>query len=252
MSTLLYKATRVYREYGAIPLAKRGIQFGYNSYIRPRLPKRVVSYNKVPVRAARLGDSLIPWHDTNIPRYEEALIRGIRQYVQVGNTVVIVGGGWGVSTVVAANQVGNSGHVVTFEGSKDMVVNVKDTVSLNCVDDLVSIRHSIVGRAISIHGNEQGAPTISPVDLPDCDIIVLDCEGAEIDILRDMDIRPEVVLVETHGMFGATERKVRDLLERANYEIIASDIAEMRWKNKCENNDIYVLAATKSNGAKLK
>jgi hypothetical protein len=68
MAAMREKATRIWREDGLMTLAKRSVQFGYDSLIRPLLPKRVVSYNGVPVRASRLGDSLIPWQtrDSNI------------------------------------------------------------------------------------------------------------------------------------------------------------------------------------------
>jgi hypothetical protein len=44
---------------------------------------------------------------------------------------------------------------------------------------------------------------ISPAELPECDILELDGEGAESLILRNMTIRPRVIAVETHGVYGA-------------------------------------------------
>lgn len=115
MAATLEEAVRIFRENGPIKVARRSVQFGYNTWVRPLLPKRVVSYNGVPVRASRIGDSIKPWLTRDIPGYEEALVQGIRQYVEVGDTVVVVGGGWGVSTVAAAKRFGNGGQVITFE-----------------------------------------------------------------------------------------------------------------------------------------
>lgn len=241
MTTMLEKAAKVWREDGSVTLARKGIQFGYDSWFRPFLPKRVVSYNGISVRASRLGDSLIPWHTRGIPGYENALVEGIQQYVKSGDTVVVVGGGWGVSTVIAARQSGSNGQVITFEGGAETATKVKDTVQLNDVDDHVSIRHAIVARAVSLRGNSDDAQVVSPTDLPDCDVLVLDCEGAEIDILEEMEIRPWAVLVETHEIFDAPKAAVRDKLECAGYKIAESMVAEERLRDICKENGIYVL-----------
>jgi len=238
---MLKKAAKIWRKDGSISLAKRTIKFGYDSMLRPLLPKRAVSYNSIPVRASRVGDAIIPWHTRDIPGYENALVEGIQQYVDPGDTVVIVGGGWGVSTVIAAKQSGSNGQVITFEGGAETVTKVKDTVQLNSVDDRVSIRHAIVARVVSLRGDSDDVQVVSPTDLPDCDVLVLDCEGAEIDILEEMEIRPRAVLVETHGMYDAPEAAVRDKLDCAGYKIDESVVAEKRLRDICEENGIYVL-----------
>lgn len=243
MATMLEKAIKIWREEGWSTLARRGVRFGYDRLVRPLLPKRVVSYNGVSVRASRLGDSIIPWQTRDLPEYESALVKGIRQYVEAGDTVVVVGGGWGVSTVVAARQTGDDGQVITFEGGAETVEKVNDTVQLNEVEQRVSIRHEVVAKAISIRGDSGEARVVPPTELPDCDVLVLDCEGAEIDILTEMEIRPRTVLVETHGIFDAPESEVRDTLDRAEYETVERMVAEERLRGVCEENGIYVLFA---------
>lgn len=244
MTANLEKAVRIWRNKGAIRLAKRSIQFGYNNYLRPLLPKRAVLYNDIPVPAARVGDSIIPWQMTDIPGYENALVRGIRQYVKDGDTVVVVGGGWGVSTVAAATQAGGSGRVITYEGGDETVEKVKETVQLNDVSDRVSVRHAIVGRAVSLRDDGTDAKAVSPTELPDCGVLVLDCEGVEVEIIEEMEIRPRAIVVETHGMYGATEPEVRNKLNSIGYKIVESMIAEERLRDICKKNDIYVLFAT--------
>lgn len=241
----LESAARIWRKDGLITLAKRSIQFGYNTLIRSKVPKRVVSYNGVSVRASRLGDSLVPWHNRDIPGYESALIKGIRRYVESGDTVVVIGGGWGVSTVVAARTSSPDGQVITFEGAAEAITKVKDTVQLNDVNDRVSIRHAIVAQAISIRGDGEDAQVVDPTDLPDCDVLVLDCEGAEVEILDEMEIRPRSIVVETHGIFDATESNVRDKLNSAGYETAESVVAEERSRKYCEENGIFVLFSTR-------
>jgi len=243
MAALRKKAVEIWREDGPITLGKKSVRFGYDTWVRPVLPKRIVTYNGVLVRASRFGDSLVPWHTRDVPGYESALIEGIRQHVEIGDKVTVVGGGWGVSTVEAAKQAGTEGQVITFEGGAKTAENVKDTVRLNDVDDHVSVQHAVVGKAISLRG-EGGLPeVVPPIDLPDCDVLVLDCEGAETGILREMNIRPRAVIVETHGMFDPPEAVVRDRLDQEGYETIENTVAEERVRDFCEENGIYVVWA---------
>ncbi|GAA0276026.1 class I SAM-dependent methyltransferase [Halobacterium noricense] len=234
-------AKRIYRDEGILQLARKTIYFGYNNYLRILLPKRTVMYNQVSVAAGRVADSLIPWQTTDIPDYEGGLIRGIREYVDDGDTVVVVGGGWGVSTVAAARQAGSSGRVVTFEGAKEAVERVEETVEKNHVRSRVSVQHATVAQAHSLRGNADGAKVMDPSNLPACDVLVLDCEGAELDIIDEMEIQPKVLIVETHGMYDAPELAVRDRLDQAGYEVVESMVAEKRLQSVCEKNGIYVL-----------
>lgn len=243
MDQPLGKAKRIYRDQGAIRLIKRGTQFGYAKFIRPFIPRRTVAYNGITVRASHMGDSLIPWQETDLPDYECGLIRGIRTHVQEGETVVVVGGGWGVSTVAATNQVGENGQVITYEGGKESVEKVLDTVKLNDAEEYVSVKHAVVGDAVAIRGNFSEAKDIPPTKLTECDVLVLDCEGAEIEILEKMEMRPRAIIVETHGMYGATKADVDEQLAKAGFDTITSMVAEERLRDTCEENGIYVLFA---------
>lgn len=240
---MLKQVRKKYRKDGLLSLVKTAIQFGYNNYIRSSLPRGVVQYNSIPVKACRIGDSLIPWQSKDIPGYEDAIIEGLNRFVEVDDTVVIVGGGWGISTVVAANNVDDQGRVITYEGGSETVQNVQNTVDLNNVGERVSIHHAVVGQAISLRDDRSNAGAVSPADLPKCDVLVLDCEGAEIDILSEMVIQPRVIIVETHGMYDAPEARVRDRLAQSGYYIVKSMVAEERLKYTCEKNGIYVLFA---------
>lgn len=243
MLPMLKKAVSIRRNEGSISLAKRSVQFGYDNYVRPQLPRRVVLYNDVPVHAAFLGDSIIPWHRTDDQGYEAALVCGIRTYVEKGDTVVVVGGGWGVSTVSAARQTGDEGKVITYEGGKQTVKKVRDSVQLNDVNRRVSVHHGIVGTAISLRDVGCDAEAVSPSELPECDVLVLDCEGAEREILDKMEIRPRAIIVETHGVFDSSTNIIEEILLRNSYEIHSKRHADYRKRDFCEENDICVLAS---------
>lgn len=186
--------------------------------VRSALPNRIGVYNGVAVRDRALTDA----RDVLVD-YETPLVAALRGDVREGDTVVVVGGGKGVSTVVAGQRVGPDGSVVCYEGGCEGVARVRDTVRLNRTDDRTEVVHAVVGPDVSVWGDTAGAAAVHPTDLPDCDVLELDCEGAELDILTALDRTPRVVVAETHANLGVTAAEVRTLLERRGYAVVAHE-----------------------------
>jgi hypothetical protein len=84
---------------------------------------------------------------------------------------------------------------------------------------------------------------VQPSDIPDCDVLELDCEGAEDTILSELEIKPRVILVETHGSHDTPPSRVKTLLSELSYEIKSIKIAAEDRRQLCEENDIYVVTA---------
>ena len=62
-----------------------------------------------------------------------------------------------------------------------------------------------------------------------------------VQILREMTIRPRVLLVETHGLHDAPSPRVRTLMEAAGYTVSDLGWAEPREPEACACHDIRVL-----------
>lgn len=246
MPEICQKAVEIYCSEGIKELLLRGTKFSYSHLLRQHLPRKIARYNEQRVLAARLFDSVVPWEHTYRPNYESGLARGLRNNVQEGDKAVIIGGGWGVTTAIAAKQVGKTGQVTVFEGATDCIANIEGTLDLNNVSDRVEIRHAIVGPEIRLRGTKGEAAHIGPDDLPDCDVLELDCEGAEVEILKNMSIRPRTILVETHGMYDAPTKKVQELLASLSYKIVDERVADAGLEEQCIENDIQVLVANKA------
>ena len=240
----LSKAANILKRGGPVALLKKTIPFVHNTYIAPQLPRVGCTYNGVEVNAARRFDSVLPWRDPDDPHYESGLISGLEKYVNERNKVVIVGGGWGVTAVKAAQNVGDSGKVVVYEGSKNYANYIQETVEKNNIAEKVDIIHGIVGPKIHLYDESRGAPRVSPEEIPECDVLVLDCEGAEIEILKNIMIRPMVILVESHGIYDAPSSKVKRLLNSLSYSVRSKEIAR-RTSDFCYENDIYSLVAVR-------
>lgn len=197
-------------------------------------------YNGVRIRTAHL-----PWEDVDRPLYESGLCSAIERCVRQGDDVVIIGGGRGVTAVKAAQKVGETGSVVVFEGSLKQVRKTRETVRLNDVKEIVEIHHCIVGPDKNVYGAEEDATPrqMSVGELPECDILELDCEGAEIEILEDLSQKPRGIFVESHGVYDAPSTEISVLLKEMSYEITSITVADKHKENFCKENDILVITA---------
>jgi hypothetical protein len=178
----------------------------YRERIRPHQPiRRYTVWNGVkmsPKRSAvRKFDLLLPssLRDEDYAKSENGEVAFHKEYTRSGDNVNIIGGGRGVTTVHAAWMVEPDGRVTVFEGSAEMVDIVKDTVRINGVSDLCNIRHSLVGPGLNVYtSGKLDVEAIHPGELPECDVLEMDCEGAELDLLREMVLRPDVLIIEVH------------------------------------------------------
>ena len=180
--------------------------------------RKIAVFNGVAVRGASLYSKV-----DIFPEHEDELISAIRNYVKNGEKALVIGGGSGASTVVVAHQVGNTGSVESYEGCRNSVARVKETINLNKVDDRVVVHHTIVEKPVYLLGDIGSPSTLAAKDIPDCDALVMDCEGAEIPILQNIKIRPRLIIVETHPFLNSPKEEVIKLLDKLGYDIISVD-----------------------------
>lgn len=160
------------------------------------------------------------------PDHEGAVVAALRRRVRRGDTVAVVGGGWGTTTVVAARMTHFEGDVTTYEPSARMRALLRRTVEVNRVDEVVTVEPAAVGPVSDsserIFGSADGR-TVAPSDLPECDVLELDCEGAELEVLRGIEFEPRLVAVEAHPHLDCPRGAVRDELDRRGYEIVREE-----------------------------
>ena len=176
---------------------------------------------------------------TDKPRYEFALINALKRHVKADTKVLIVGGGAGITAIYAAQRAPN-GSVVCYEGNKISCANINRAAKYANVNNL-NVINKIVQNDIGVYGSRKSKLQIDADSLPDCDLLELDCEGAEIQILKNLTKLPRIIIVETHGFLGSTTQKVRQLLIERGYTVVDLGVAEPDEKQFCESNDIRVL-----------
>ncbi len=200
-----------------------------DSNVRHNLPKtgELFRYNGFSVpREKRLGDNLLIGDD---PNHEGSYVDYIRKHVNKGNKIVVIGGFYGVSTAAAAKQVGETGQVITFEATKEGCENVRRTVELNGLEGRVNVVQAVVGPLGCAKGNTPtGADKLPPSELPDCDVLAIDCDGCELELLKGLEKNPNKIILEHHSVIPQTngfkfeyqENNIKNILQKKGYEIV--------------------------------
>lgn len=192
-----------------------------------------------PAEPRRLFDRLRGLETPEHSPFEGGLASVHREFTRADDAVVIVGGGFGITTAVAA---GTGADVTAFEPDPIRCRGIRRTLRLNDVDPAaVTLRRAAVGdvHPIEAEGKPAGTPKVRPADLPACDVLELDCEGAELAVLEGLDPagRPRLVAVEIHpikldGAMAPVLARLRELgyaierrlshdgapLDRANFD----------------------------------
>jgi hypothetical protein len=246
---ILRRTLTAIRERGLLYTLREALPHLHRHHLRGRLPRRQQQLNGVSVRSKRLFDDVVPWGVgyREPENYEPGIIAGLRRHVEPGDDVVVVGGGWGVSSVVAAEEAGEDGSVRTYEASPEYSEYAAETARLNGVADRVNIETAVVGRYLSGKATSAVDRIVDPSELPDCDVLELDCEGAELEVLRNMDQRPRVLVVETHGHLGAPTDEVVTCMEDLSYEVDSRVLAERgELAPMAREDDVYVVTAVRA------
>lgn len=135
---------------------------------------------------------------------------------------MVIGGGYGITSVVAATEVGPAGEVLIYEGANKLIDDLLSTLSANGVTNQTIVKHAVVGNVVDLKGSRGNAKWIQPSELPSCDVVEMDCEGAEIDIISNMTTNIGTVIVETHPRKGAPTSASEAALEDQGFEIVDS------------------------------
>jgi len=168
-------------------------------------PRQIGVYNGVAARDC----GLVSRHE---PQHKAVLAGAVRDVVSPGDRVIVVGGGRAVVAVHAAR----CGGVVTVYEAGDAAMRVTESVlALN--DVVFETQAAVVGEAGAVAGTP-ATDRVDPAGLTG-DVLVLDCEGAERDILPVDGF--ETVIVETHPEHGSPLATISDAL--GTHEVVGDD-----------------------------
>lgn len=215
-------------------MIRKILSYVYNLTIRRRLPRRIRVFNGV---AARSEQRLLDLeYDPAVPQYEQPLCDAIRKNVQKNDDMVVVGGGKGVSTVLSLERSYPEGTVTVIEASGRQCSDINEVLRWHGLSDRATVHHASIGKIRNAYGSLGEPKEFYTDDLPPCDVLVMDCEGAEKRILSNLDSRPRVIITETHGCFDSPTQGAIKNLDEMGYETELSG-----WENK--NKDVAILTS---------
>lgn len=243
----LTKAKRILSDSGLSSLISESVQFVFNQKIAPNTPQMYQICNGIIIKYNRLGEIISSEYDTGgfrRPLYEEALRNGAEQVIQPGDSVTILGGGAGVVTVYASRYAGSNGNLQVFEASTEMIEVLQETINRNRSCAPIQIHHAIVGELYEAWGQVGERNHVSITDFPASDIYIIDIEGAELNVIKDLpDCR--AVVVESHGALGSPTNQVINNLSNRGFKIKSVGVAEPSRVSIMNEKDIKVTVATR-------
>lgn len=179
---------------------------GVHQHTRHLLPQWQQRANGVPY-TGRLGDCFNFVQPAGDPYYECGLVEAIRYNVRDGDDVTIIGGGHGVTSLAAEQQ---GGRVTVYEPSPRLASRLCRRVNGKVVCEGFYEDKNVYG---------DGSTRLTGADIERCDVLVLDCEGVEHKVIRDLKESPRVVVVETHGFLGAPKNVVWEELSNIGFDV---------------------------------
>jgi hypothetical protein len=198
------------------PVTTRLIKPLYNTLLRPHLPETYLSANGIAVPGGRFFD-----RTTDID-YKPVARRALTAHLDAGDHVVEIATGHGIFGLVCHRE---GATVDTYEADAETLDRARELHQLVGADDSITHHHALVGAAG--HGlGETDAPALAVSDLPDRDVLLLDCEGAEKAILSESDHRADRVLVESHPNQGAPATALQSILEDSGYQVVQTPMRE--------------------------
>jgi hypothetical protein len=127
----------------------------FNILILKIIPKITVKlieiHNGIPI----FVEKKVPIFFNRVKKYpvtEEGIAAAHRKLTGLGDRVVIIGGGLGVTAVIASKLVGDTGIVIVYEGGDKSFKNLNQTIKLNNLEKVCNVYYAIVGNGVDIYG----------------------------------------------------------------------------------------------------
>lgn len=190
----------------------------------------------------------------NAARYEEHEILGALRCVRAGDAVLELGAGLGIVGAVVARNLRPS-RVRSFEANPALIPHIRALYALNGLEAVISVENRLLiaapdrpeTMALHLTNSYLGSSLLETarvrdtVEVPtgdfneacaEAEVLIMDIEGAELDILRHADLRNlRAVVLEFHpeayGVQGMQEAK--EILRKAGFERIESCSTRTVW-----------------------
>lgn len=187
--------------------------------IRPFTPRKYISYSGIAIQHGRLFDL------SDEREFKPEAVEVVKNSIRSGDHVVEVATGHGVFSLICAVR---GATVDSYECSAERIQDATSLHELVGVENVIEVHRGFVGESNGRPPDDFEGDRIAPSDLPKCDVLLLDCEGAELEIIRGVAPRPPKIIVETHPSQGAPTADVERVLIDRNYRITSKQRVNAR------------------------
>lgn len=239
MIPIISKIAAALEDGGISTLLQRSFNYIHLA-LRPYLPKKYHYRNKVKFEGRildRYNSSI--YTDRGGRIHKKEYIKTIKESITIGDDVVVIGGGYGTSSVPASKQCGN-GQVTIFEPGSEQVEEIKEVMAINGCKNY-NIIQGVFYDDRNVWSESSNAKKLNASDIPKCDVLEMDCEGAEQKICENLEIKPREIIVEVHNDLGSSSEGIKKILKQKNYELESrkgkkgkNEVLRFRSKNKVQ------------------
>jgi 2-polyprenyl-3-methyl-5-hydroxy-6-metoxy-1,4-benzoquinol methylase len=120
-----------------------------------------------------------------------------------GDVILAVGVGSGISLIHNCAKPGIHKCFIGIDGSREQIALANANAKLNGIDfSKFEIIEGYAGSPKNLYGElNQQASNFIDINKLKYDVLELDCEGSELEILRDLTAKPRHIIVEMHPMY---------------------------------------------------
>jgi hypothetical protein len=197
------------------------VRWVYWQWLRDELPYRMTAVAGVAAPHRHIGDVILGGLSRNHDNYKREFIGAVRDAVP-GQRVVEIGTGHGITLTHMLRS--NAACVDSYEADATRVKRARKTLTRDphLPSERATVHHGIVGE-MTVESVGKAGPRVTTEDVPPFDVLVLDCEGAEIDVLEALSA-PETAVVETHPECGVPTSETIEALERIGLAVIKKTV----------------------------
>lgn len=158
-----------------------------------------------------LGDSIVI-------RDELGILVSHDDVYEENDIILAVGVGSGISLIHNCSKHRKVKSFIGIDGSLKQIEIAIANAKQNGIDfSKFELIEGYVGNPTNIYGgHNQQSTKIIDINYMKFDVLELDCEGSEIEILRDLSVRPRHIIVEMHPMYRNI--KIENFLVEMNYK----------------------------------
>lgn len=171
-------------------------QLTYRYLPIPARPKTIINFLKSIIFANKI-----------IHTEELGILLSHDDIYKPDDIILAVGVGSGISLIHNATKNRIVGSYIGIEASREQIERAFENANLNGIDStMYELIEGFVGNPDNVYGKlTQHSSRFIDINQMNFSVLELDCEGSEVEIIRDLTVKPRNIIVELHPMYRSID-----------------------------------------------